>query len=310
MQEPASLEKIEIEIHNVLDDHKKMARFGKVIAAASLYEQAATEKDKINCLTAIRDSAANYLIERKQSSDLERKVLCERLILYIDSYAAANNIEIAHSTTYMLDGRYMTYDEIDNEIRMAHSLTGAEPLSEVSKERRDAFKKKLEDVKTAGSYKADIEKWKNEKRELLRQKKEELGIGEGVNEGYDSICADTVLWYGRVYNRKDEAMTTMLSRLTIDDNRESLPISIKARQIEVILADILSWNMDDFTFARSEDFLHRKDRGETSKEHFLRLYSKLQLAKNANLLWVNCFVCETMKTIIHPVIFLKIHLRN
>ena len=283
-QRPVSLNDIEPLISDILRDNKRMARFGKVQAAAELFKHATDDTEKINSLAAVRESAVNYLIERKNSSDPARKTLCERLIQKIDAYADANAVSVAHSPAYMLDGRYMTHDEIDNEIRLAHSLTGAAPLSEITKERRDSFRKKIEDVKLANNYKADIEKWKNEKSELLRQKRDELGIGERVNEGFDSICIDTALWYGRVHNRKDEAMTTMLSRLTIDDVRENLPISIKARQIEVILADIMSWNMDDFTFTKSDNFLHRKNRGETEKEHFLRLYSKLQLAKNADLL--------------------------
>ncbi len=280
-----NLKQIEGYIRDVLKDRKKMARFGKVIAAASLFDQAITDKEKIDSLTSIRESAANYLLERKRSSDQNRKLLCERIIIAIDSYANENHIEIGHSTAYMIDEtRHMTQDEIDNEIRLAHSLTGASPLSDVTKERRDSFKKKIVDVRLANSYMADIEKWKNQKSELLRQKKAELGIGEGVNEGYDSVCVDAVLWYGRIYNHKDESMTTMLSRLTIDEDKGATSINIKARQIETILADIMSWNMDDFTFAKTEDFLHRRNRGETEKEHFLRLYSKLQLAKNADRL--------------------------
>ena len=283
-QQPATLNQVEGLINKVLSDNKKMARFGKVIAAASFYGQARTLQDKIDCLTSIRESAANYLRERKNSSDPERKTLCERLILSIDSYAGAENIEIGHSTAFMLDGRYMTNEEIDNEIRLAHSLTGAEPLTEITKERRDAFKKKLEDVKTANTYLADINKWKTEKSSFLADKKDELEIGQGVNKDYDAKLVDVVSWYGRAYNRKDEAMTTMLGRLTIGDDKGQHAINIKARQIELILADIMSWNMDDFSFSRTDDFLHRKDKGETQNEHFLRLYSKLQVAKNAEYL--------------------------
>ncbi len=279
-----NITEIESLISTILSDNKRMARFGKLKAVAALYEQAKSDSEKINSLAAIRDSAANYLIERKSSSDPDRKSLCERIISKIDAYAKANAVSVTHDTAYMLDGRYMTRDEIDNEIRLAHSLTGAEPLTEVTKERRDCFRKKLADVKLAKNCQADIEKWKNEKSELLKHKKEELGIGEGVNELYDSVCIDTILWYGRIYNRKDEAMSTMLSRMTIDEDKGSLAINIKARQIEVILADIMSWNMDDFTFEKSDAFLHRKNKGETEKEHFLRLYSKLQLTKNADIL--------------------------
>ncbi|MBQ3797612.1 MAG: hypothetical protein II842_15270 [Butyrivibrio sp.] len=293
------LTEIESLIISILDDNKRMARFGKVKAAAALYNQATTEKEKINSLSAIRDSAAYYLIERKRSSDLARKTMCERLILKIDAYAAANAISLEHSTSYMLDGRHMTYEEIDNEIRIAHSLTGAGPLSEVTKERRDNFRKKIQDVKLANSYKADIEKWKSSKRAFLDQQKQQLGIGQSVNEGFDAICIDTILWYGRAYNRTDEAMATMYSRLKIDDDKGNLPARIKARQIEIILADIMSWNMNDFTFGKTDDFLHRRDKGESQKEHFMKLYSKLQLAKNADILlgevlrMHNDSVCDT-----------------
>ncbi len=67
-----SREQIENEINTILRDTRRMARFQKVIACAALYDQADTEADKINSLFAIRESAANYLSQRKVTSSVER----------------------------------------------------------------------------------------------------------------------------------------------------------------------------------------------------------------------------------------------
>ena len=194
-----------------------------------------------------------------------------------------NQLIAAHSVSTLLDGRYLTYDEIDNEIILAHSLTTDKPLASVTKERRDSFRKKLEEVKTTHAYKSDIEKWKKQKGDFLAQKINELKLHEGVNRAYDPACLDTVLWYGRANNLTDDAMLTMLKRMKADDSGK-LNMDIKARQIETVLSDILSWNMDDFVFSKTDDFLQRKEKGQGRKEHFLRLYSKLQVAKNAGRL--------------------------
>lgn len=275
---------IEKDIEAILKDNKKMANFQRVISCAKHYSQATTNEERHNVLLAIRDSAANYLIQRKSSSNAARKALCEKIIRSIDGYARQNNIAATRDVSYMLDGRHMTYDEIDNEITLAHSLVSDKPLGEVTRERRESFKRKLEDVKTVRVYMADMNKWKNEKSQFLQEKINELNLPEGVNEGYDSVLNESVLWYAKAYNLKDEAMTTMLTRLKTDDDKDNLQISMKARQIETILYDIMSWNMEDFTFGKTEEFLYRKEKGETQRDHFLKLYSKLQVAKNADLL--------------------------
>ncbi len=285
---PVDITKIEADIKKVLSDRKRMANFQQVIACASLYEQATTEEEKLKSLVAIRQSATDYLLRRKNSSSIERKNLCERLISSIDEYAGQKNVSVTHDTTYMLDGRrYLTTDEINNEITLAHDLVSNKPLGRVTTERRESFKRKLADVKTANGYLSEIDKWKNKKRELLERKRAEDELPDGVNEFYDDAVMDTILWYGRANTLKDEAMTTMLERMKADDINDAegyIKLKIKARQIETILFDIMSWNMADFTFAKTDDFLHRKEKGESEKEHFLKLYSKLQVAKNGERL--------------------------
>ncbi len=281
------LNKIETEIKKVVSDNKRMANFQKVIACALLYQQATSEEERTESLLAIRQSAADYLLRRKTSSSPERKALCERLISYIDEYASQINISVSRDLSYMTGNRHLTTDEINNELSLAHDLVSDKPLGEITKERRERFKQKLADVKLTRGYLKDIEKYKNKKKEFLKQKSEAEGLVDGVNERYDNCLTDAILWYARANNLKDEAMATMLCRMKADDNNDAegqTGLQLKVRQIETILFDIMSWDMSDFTFARTDDFLHRKEKGETEKEHLLKLYSKLQVAKHADLL--------------------------
>jgi hypothetical protein len=276
------LSEIESDIEKIASDVKRASRYKKVTAAAKSYQGRKNTKYRVQLLFALRDAMALYLMERSDSSYIERKTLAESLIGKIDAYAEKEGLFVNHDPSYILDDLQMSDAQIDMEILLANNQlykTGSS-LKEVSHERRELFKKKIADTRMAKRIQNDIQR-KDSKKQLAF---EAAGLIPKEETAYERASREAVMAYARLHDIKEEAAVAMLFRMRLDGTGDIDAKEVKFRQIEMILLDILSWKEEDFAFDKMEDFLHRKGNDQNELLHFKKLKAKLDLVKSAGAL--------------------------
>ena len=301
------LEDIERVLDEAAADTGRAALYYKVRDAIKLYREANDEETKMRMLLAVRESAFNYLLEKKGNAP-ERKRICNSIVRMVDSYAAQNEISTERNLDYLMGDEKISDKVLDMEILLAGKLTkkSSDPFEGDLADRRKAFKRKIKDVKLARSIKSDLEHNKQWAIDQMTGIKNKYVVDQnGRNVGYDAAVGNIVASYmnldkvnaklaGGIPDNPEEELSTedkqkllgtnMLIRLSAWDGSTAEKLTAKAHMIEGILTDILSWNPKDFAFKEPGDFLNRTKPGQTKSGHFLELYNKLQIAENADVL--------------------------
>ena len=265
-------------VGTILKDKRRASHYKKVIAAAKVINAQKDQVLNINDLLAFRDAVSNYLVDRGEKSIKDRKTLCENLVRDINAYAVNKQGSSEHDLSYLTKEYRLADVQIDTEIMLAHRYTEPKSgkLSEISYERRELFRKRMEQVKLAGYIKDSIKR-KDDKRNLLFDEN-----GLGVEEGDDRFAEasrDMVLAYARLHDMSDEEAVGLLSRLRGDEEGQKSR-QIKMSEIKLILSDILSWDLKDFAYDKPENFFDRSKEGVSSTLHFKRMKAKLDMVKN------------------------------
>ncbi len=298
------------EIEKVLDvaaaDKGSAALYYKVRDAIALYRKEVNINSKINMLLAVRESAFNYLLEKKGNARARKKV-CNDIIKIVDKYVSSNNISKERDLSYLLNQDNIPDEKLDLEIRLAGKLTvkGRGEYKRNLKDNRKAFRKRISYVKHAGALKKTLDyndKWALKHIDSI---KNDYNVFDNArNTEYDNAVSKVVSGYMNIGNsninlsgmsgeemlaiestddKKIQLGTNMLVRLSASDDMESR-IKSKGIMIEGIMADILKWDPTEFAFDKNEDFLNRKANKQGQKSSFLELYNKLRIADNADVL--------------------------
>ena len=280
-------------------DRKRAALYYKVRDAIKQYNDEADGERKTQMMLAVRESAYNYLLEKKGDA-AGRKKICLDIVTKVDAYCKNNGITIERNPDYLVTDALISDKRLDMEIILAQKLLlkGNEGFSGNLKDRRKAFRKKIKDVRLARNI---IEKLKENSRfsaEHIESIKEEYVVHEnGATKGYDDAVSYIVSSYmnmdnvndvlsngeneesdakNKVLEHKKNIGTNMFLRLSASDGAAPEIMKAKGHMIEGILADILSWNPSDFAFKEPKDFLKR--------DNFTDLYYKLNIADHADTL--------------------------
>ena len=297
------LEQIEKVFDKAIEDTGRSALFYKVRDAIKLYRAEKDDNAKQSMLIAIRESAFNYLLEKKGNAP-ERKKICANIVKMVDAYATKNGIPAERNLDYLVNEAKISDKKLDMEIMLAGKLTvkGTQAFEGDLKDRRKAFRRKIKDVKQAKRLIEDMSHNKQWALDHMAEVKGKYVVHPNTrNEGYDDAVTNIVAAYMNLDNvnakmaggdfddeesvndRQKKLGTNMLVRLSASGDDEDR-LRAKGHMIEAILADIISWNPSDFAFKNPGDFLNRTKPGKDKTEHFMELYHKLQIADNAALL--------------------------
>ena len=275
-------ENIDAKVSSIISDKKSASYYKKVIAAAKVYQLRKNSKDQPQLLLALREALSNYLKEHKGENT--RKEQCRGLISDIDNLVEQEGLPKFHDPSYMLDDYQLSDSQIDMEIMLKHAKLGksADSFSEVSRERRNEVKSRLEDVRIAKRILTDI----NRKDTAKRLAFDKAGFGEDTdNTAYDKASREAVLAYSRLHDMSEQEAVDMLLRMRpngLDENIDER--SVKTRQIEMLMMEVMSWKPEEFSFEKSKDFLHRRGEDQNEVIHFKRMKAKLDFVKNAKAL--------------------------
>ena len=300
-------DEIEVLLNDALSDRKRSSLFFKVRDAIKVYRAERDPKAKVNMLLGVRESAFNYLLEKRGEAP-ERKQMCSNIISLIDSFAEKNGIQTERNLDYLIENERISDNKLDLEIRLAGKLTVKSNDTFVSdlSDRRKAFRRKIKDVRLARSLKKKLVDTRNSAFSYLDEVKDKYVVYENErNADYDDAVKNIVAAYMNMdsVNGKfagivdyDEEKETdegyrkqiganMLIRLSASDNKSKGRVAAKCHMIEAILTDILKWDPDEFKFKKPEDFLNRGRNAQESIEKFMELYNKLRVADHADVLF-------------------------
>ncbi len=299
------------EIERVLDkaagDTGRAALYYKVRNAIALYRNETDENAKLNMLLAVRESAFNYLLEKKGKA-LTRKRVCGDIIRLVDAYAAQKQVSKERDLNGLIEQEIISDEKLDQEIRLAGKLTvkGTEEFKGNFEKRRQAFRKKRADVKLAGEFRRAFEENNQRALRYLDTVRNEYNVVNNTrNEAYDDAVSRVVSGYmnldrlnvpvvGRDMEnlqniwdpqaQKQFRAKSMMVRLSVSDQDTKERLTAKGHMLEGIMAHILRWNPEDFAFEKPEDFLNTEKGSQSQKEVFLDLCNKLKVANNADAL--------------------------
>ncbi|MCR5054588.1 MAG: hypothetical protein K6A69_07090 [Lachnospiraceae bacterium] len=237
----AALNDLDNLFEEVSADHRRAALFYKVRDAVEVYRNEENQERKGSLLFAVREAAANYLIE-KTGEAVARKRMCKDIIKKIDTYVENTHLSSEDRVNYLLSEGPISDKQLDMEILIAtaHTRKQGSPLKGDLKDRRKAFNRKIKDVRQVNLLKAAISN--------------------------DSYVTDTM-----------EDLTVTQEELVDIDKVKRL--DFKYHKTEKLLLDMLSWNIRDFEFSDPGDFVNRVGANENKTEHFKKLYRKLSLAE-------------------------------
>ncbi|MCR5595239.1 MAG: hypothetical protein K6G12_05280 [Lachnospiraceae bacterium] len=303
----AELADLEEKLDQAAADTASAALYYKVRDAIALYRSEVDEAGKIRALLAVRESAFNYLLEKKGNAPA-RKQICKDIIGMVDAYARANSISTERNLDYLLGDEIISDKKLDMELMLAGKLTkaGSAAFDGNLKDRRKAFKRKIKDVKLARDITQTLGQNAQWAAEHLSTVGDTYVLHQNTrNDGYDEAIKNIISGYMNMssvnasmagmseaelarinenVDRYKQLGTNMLVKLSAADNDEEGRVEVKQHMIEGILADIMSWKPEDFAFDKPEDFLNRTTRNHGKKSHFMDLYNKLKIAENADAL--------------------------
>ncbi|MBR3305735.1 MAG: hypothetical protein IKI75_00610 [Lachnospiraceae bacterium] len=288
---------IENLMQNMLSDTKSATGYKKVRASIKLYYAAGEdEARKYRALVNIYKSCRIYLKERSTGSKKSRKTNCENLVRQLGRYIEKDQeIEKCGRYDYLLEERELSDDEVDAEIRLAIDAAVPGKFADVSdRTRRNAFRRKIKDVRTAKRFLNERERKDSEFQAKLDMIKESLGIRseEGINgaDGYKPQVVDESLKaFLSIYDMGDEGLLPggeriskenlpkeMIRALYSDDEDSKEIRNNKALALETMLSSMLTWDLNEFTYEKPEDLMKKPD--------LHKLMNKLELADNADVM--------------------------
>lgn len=306
-EQAVNLDEIESLLDIALEDTGRAALYYKVRDAIKLYRAERDQKAKINMLLAVRESAFNYLLEKKGNAPA-RKRICNNIVRMVDSYTEAMGINTERNLDYLVENERVSDKKLDMEIMLAGKLTvkSGEAFDGNLSDRRKAFKRKIKDVRLARTLKKNLVDNRKGAFEHLDNVRKNYVVQENErNEYYDDSVKNIVASYMNLsfvdgkyagivdldakYDDEQEYRrqigANMLIRLSASDDNKEGKVSAKCHMIEAILMDILNWNPADFKFREPEDFLNRKGSGQRKLQHFMDLYNKLRIADHADVIF-------------------------
>ena len=198
------LSSVEDLMRRMLADTKSASGYKKVRAAAKLYFEEKNETKKMRALYNMYRSAEVYLRERTESSKKSRKDNCELLIKDIGRYMQTTpGFKEITGEDYVLKTAGLTDEEIDAEIRLAYDTAMKGKYADVSdRTRRNAFKRKIADVRKASSLFNERNENDAAMDEIIKNAREKYGTDEpedGV-EDYDSkVINESVKAYMKLF---------------------------------------------------------------------------------------------------------------
>lgn len=306
-EEPVAIPgEIELLLNTALADTGRAALYYKVRDAIKLYRAEQDPGARINMLLAVRESAFNYLLEKKGNAPA-RKQVCSDIVKKVDSYVKAHGIQTERNLEYLVEDERISDEKLNVEISLAGKLTvkSGEPFAADMSDRRKAFRRKIKDVRQARILKQQLVDSKKSAFKHLDEIKSKYVVHENKrNAGYDDAVKNIVASYMNLgyLNGKYAGMTdfdgenvteeeyrkqigsNMLIRLSASDDNKQGRTDAKCHMIEAILTDILSWDPADFKFKEPEDFLNRGKSAQNKQQYFMNLYNKLRVAEHADAL--------------------------
>ncbi|MCR5774133.1 MAG: hypothetical protein K6G42_03515 [Lachnospiraceae bacterium] len=298
---------IENKFIEAANDTGRSALYYKVRDAIALYRNEVDEDARINMMLAVRESAFNYLMEKKGNAPTRKRV-CRDIVRMVDAYASRNGISKERDLSYLINQENISDKKLDMEIRLAGKLIvkDDDEFKGDLKDHRKAFRSKIADVKFAGVLKEALihnDRWALRHMDSVRN--EYKVFNNTRNEAYDDAVRSVVSGYmnvdrlginlagmdkealravGELKVQQRQLGTNMLVRLSAPDEENADRLQAKGHMIEGILADILKWDPSEFAFDKPEDFLNRSTKRQGKGKHFLELYNKLRIADNSDVL--------------------------
>ena len=295
------LGRIEAKFVMAARDTARAALYYKVRDAIALYREETDQKQKEQLLLAVRESAYNYLLEKRGNAP-QRKQICQEIVNMVDQYVDARDISRERNLDDLIRMEAISDRRLDLEINLAgkRTVNASVAFKGNLKDRRKAFRRKIRDVRLAREILSDLES----SRESTLKKIDSLDGKYEENDhslsDYDKKVRNIVAAYMNLPDVQIELLggkATEDTKHLIQDNQKRLGRNMLARlsapkknqynlpkmhMAEVILTDILSWDPADFSFREPGDFLNRFR--EDKKEGVLKLCNRLQIAQNADVL--------------------------
>ncbi len=291
-------------ITEMKEDTGRSALYYKVRDVANLYVKEKKAAARTDLLLALRESAFNYLLEKKGETRY-RKQRCQELIRMVDRYFAHKEYSMDRDLSYLVEEENIPDEKLDMELRLAGKLTvnDKDEFKGNLKDRRKIFRQRIKQVKLAREYKREMEEGDQWARDHMNSVKHNFDIpvmsesyGNAVSNiisGYMNMPFIGVNWFGMkkedirylesTDERRERLGTNMLVRLSAS-GKDKDSIEAKGHMIESILGEILRWDPTEFSFNDQEDFLNRPGSYNDKKKNFLELRNKLKIAENARVL--------------------------
>ncbi len=286
-------------VRRIVNDRNRMSGYRKVVKAAQLYLDAEKKAERAVALKALLESAKIYLAEGSNKSyGVARKDLCRDLMEVIGEYETVHNEKhgspaLLSGAEYLISGGELSDELVDQEIRIAYAqIKGNKKFLSMSEsKRREAFRRKIAEMRLARQLRGEIDSLDEQKTRELN----DLVSGDHIDDtataapGYAGAVKGCVKNFMSFYQAPQNIIEEqnisagdmpleLLRALMSGDDTKELNLN-KGKVLETMLYQILSWDLNEFAFSKPEDFLKKKKEGK-----FKELYGKLQFASNAGSL--------------------------